>query len=79
MKLRYFILAGVALLGLSSCSDFLDKPSDTRVTLTNTEQLRMLMTSAYPEYSYVPFCELSTDNFIDNKSPSKRRTASRRR
>ena len=53
MKLRYFILAGVALLGLSSCSDFLDQPSDTRVTLTNTEQLRMLMISAYPEYSYV--------------------------
>ena len=69
MKLRYYILAGVALLGMSSCSDFLDKPSDTRVTLTNTEQLRMLMTSAYPEYSYVPFCEISTDNFIDNNSP----------
>ena len=63
-------MASVALLGLSSCSDFLDKPSDTRVTLTNTEQLRMLMTSAYPEYSYVPFCELSTDNFVDNNSPS---------
>ena len=36
MKLRYFIMAGVALVGMSSCSDFLDKPSDTRVTLTNT-------------------------------------------
>ncbi len=69
MKLRYLLLAGVALLSLSSCSDFLDKPSDTRVTLTNTEQLRMLMTSAYPEYSYVPFCDYSTDNFIDNNSP----------
>ena len=52
MKLKYFIIACVALLGLSSCSDFLDKPSDTRVTLTNTEQLRMLMTSAYPSYNY---------------------------
>lgn len=70
MKLRYFIMAGVALLGLSSCSDFLDKPSDTRVTLTNTEQLRMLMTSAYPAYNYALICELSTDNFIDNNSPS---------
>jgi hypothetical protein len=63
-------MAGVALLGLSSCSDFLDKPSDTRVTLTNTEQLRMLMTSAYPSYNYALICELSTDNFIDNNSPS---------
>lgn len=70
MKLRYLIMAGVALLGLSSCSDFLDKPSDTRVTLTNTEQLRMLMTSAYPSYNYASICELSTDNFIDNNSPS---------
>ncbi len=70
MKLRYLIMAGVALLGLSSCSDFLDKPSDTRVTLTNAEQLRMLMTSAYPSHSYALICELSTDNFIDNNSPS---------
>ena len=52
MKFRYFIMACVALIGLSSCSDFLDKPSDTRGTLTNTEQLRMLMTSAYPAYNY---------------------------
>ena len=70
MKLRYLIMAGVALLGLSSCSDFLDKPSDTRVTLTNAEQLRMLMTSAYPSHNYALICELSTDNFIDNNSPS---------
>lgn len=70
MKLRYLIMAGVALLAMSSCSDFLDKPSDTRVTLTNTEQLRMLMTSAYPAYNYALICELSTDNFIDNNSPS---------
>ena len=63
-------MAGVALLALSSCSDFLDKPSDTRVTLTNTEQLRMLMTSAYPNHNYALICELSTDNFIDNNSPS---------
>lgn len=70
MKLKYLIMACVALLGLSSCSDFLDKPSDTRVTLTNTEQLRMLMTSAYPVYNYALICELSTDNFIDNNSPS---------
>jgi hypothetical protein len=70
MKLRYLIMAGVALLALSSCSDFLDKPSDTRVTLTNTEQLRMLMVSAYPTCNYEWICELSTDNFIDNNTPS---------
>lgn len=70
MKLRYLIMAGVALMGLSSCGDFLDKPSDTRVTLTNAEQLRMLMTSAYPSHNYALICELSTDNFIDNNSPS---------
>jgi len=70
MKLKYLILAGAALVGLSSCSDFLDKATDTRVTLTNEEQLRMLMTSAYPNYNYGLVCELSSDNMIDNNSPS---------
>ena len=63
-------MAGVALLAMSSCSDFLDKPSDTRVTLTNTEQLRMLMISAYPTSNYGLPCEMSSDNVIDNNSPS---------
>ena len=70
MKLKYLILAGAALMGLASCSDFLDKPTDTRVTLTSTEQLRMLMVSAYPDHNYGLITELSTDNFIDNNSPS---------
>ena len=69
MKFRYLIMAGMALVAMSSCSDFLDKASDTRVTLTNEEQLRMLMTSAYPQYNYALFCELSTDNIIDNNAP----------
>lgn len=69
MKLKYFILAGAALVGLSACSDFLDKATDTRVTLQNEEQLRMLMTSAYPSYNYGLVCEMSTDNMIDNNAP----------
>ena len=70
MKLKYLFLAGIALIAMSSCSDFLDKATDTRVTLQNEEQLRMLMTSAYPSSNYALPCEMSSDNVIDNNSPS---------
>lgn len=70
MKLKYLFFAGIALIALSSCSDFLDKATDTRVTLENEEQLRMLMTSAYPSANYGLPCEMSSDNVIDNNAPS---------
>lgn len=70
MKLKYLFLIGIAMIAMTSCSDFLDKPTDTRVTLTNEEQLRMLMISAYPTTNYGLVCEMSTDNFIDNNAPS---------
>ena len=44
MKLRYKILfIAVALVGLSSCKDFLDKVPDTRVYLVNLDQLQQLL------------------------------------
>ena len=67
-KLLYTIPA-VALLTLSSCAHFLDTPTDTRVELVTTEQLRMLMNSAYPVGNYAWPCELMSDNMEDNNAP----------
>ena len=60
----------MALVGLTSCNDFLDKVPDTRVELKTPEQLRMLLVNGYPTGSYSSICELSSDNMIDNNSPN---------
>jgi hypothetical protein len=71
MKLRYKILfIAVALIGLSSCKDFLDKVPDTRVYLVNLDQLQQLLVSGYTDANYALVGELSSDNVIDNNSPS---------
>ena len=72
MKLRYKILfLVVALIGLSSCKDFLDKVPDTRVYLVNLDQLQQLLVTGYMDSNYALVGELSSDNVIDNNSPSK--------
>ena len=72
MKLRYKILfMVVALIGLSSCKDFLDKVPDTRVYLVNLDQLQQLLVTGYMDSNYALVGELSSDNVIDNNSPSK--------
>ena len=72
MKLRYKILfLAVALIGLSSCKDFLDKVPDTRVYLVNLDQLQQLLVTGYMDSNYALVGELSSDNVIDNNSPSK--------
>jgi len=61
--------AAMAALVFTSCSDFLDTPTDTRVDLVNTDQVRMLMNSAYPMSPYAWPCELMSDNMEDNNAP----------
>ena len=70
MKIRYIILLAAVALSLSSCKDFLDKETDTRVQLNNAEQLRMLMVDAYPSSNYGILGEMSSDNVIDNNAPT---------
>lgn len=71
MKFKYIALtAAVALTSMTSCNDFLDKAPDTRVELQDVEQLRELMVDGYNQYDYSTVCELSSDNVIDNNSPS---------
>jgi len=64
-----YAFAAAAALTCSSCSGFLDTPTDTRVDLVNTDQVRMLMNSAYPSSNYSWPCELMSDNMEDNNSP----------
>lgn len=70
-NLKYITLvAGAALvMSLSSCSDFLDKTPDTRVYLSNVDQLRELLVTGYMSTNYAATCELSSDNVIDNNAP----------
>lgn len=68
-KFIYALSAVGALALTSSCSDFLDTPTDTRVEISSTEQLRMLMNSSYPQYNYIWPCEIMSDNMEDNNTP----------
>ena len=70
MKLRYkFLFIAVALIGLSSCNDFLETIPDTRVYLQNLDQLEQLLVTAYADNSYTVVGEISSDNVDDLNSP----------
>ncbi|MBR1725139.1 MAG: RagB/SusD family nutrient uptake outer membrane protein [Muribaculaceae bacterium] len=78
MKAKYFsIAAGLLLMALSSCNDFLDKTPDTRVYLVNVEQLRQLMVDGYMGTNIAQTCELSSDNIVDNNAPPTLKTGMR--
>lgn len=73
-KFKYTLAtAAIALAGagLTSCSDFLDVPTDTRVELKTPEQLRMLLNSSYPQNNYAWICEIMSDNLEDNNAPDE--------
>lgn len=74
MKVTKYILSALVatsmVLSVTSCKDsFLDTMPDNRVELKTVDQLRMLLTTAYPTASYRTTCEFSTDNLEDNNSP----------
>ncbi len=71
-NIKYISTLAVASLALGACSDsFLDTPTDTRVELKSTEQLSMLMNSAYPATNYAWPLELMSDNMEDLNSPDE--------
>jgi len=63
------MFVALALVSLSSCKDFLDKVPDTRVYLTNLDQLEELLVTGYSYANYSLLGELSSDNMVDNNSP----------
>lgn len=73
MKTVYtkIICLAVAALGLlCSCEDFLDALPDNRTQLDSPQKIKELMMTCYPLANYAMVCELSADNFIDNRAPN---------
>ena len=55
MKLRnsiYLAAAGISMLGLSSCNDFLDTLPDNRAELSQPDLLLAALTDGYPDANY---------------------------
>ena len=68
MKTTYhYVCAGlVAMAALaSSCSDFLDATPDSRIQVNNEEKVKALLTTAYPQATFVRVTELASDNADD--------------
>lgn len=69
MKLRnsiYLAAAGISMLGLSSCNDFLDTLPDNRAELSQPDLLLAALTDGYPDANYTVMGEMSSDNIVDN-------------
>ncbi|MGC3978831.1 MAG: RagB/SusD family nutrient uptake outer membrane protein [Paludibacteraceae bacterium] len=63
-----FILLSLAFF---SCDDFLDKSPDSRVEIDTPEKISKLLISGYSDGNYAVINELSSDNMVDNNSPSE--------
>ena len=62
--IQYAFLLAIAS-SAASCKKFLDKEPDNRTHITTPDQVSQLLTSAYPQGSYVMFCEAMSDNAED--------------
>lgn len=61
---KYFVLMTV-VLGFLSCDSFLSKNPDNRTDINSKEAVKAMLASAYPDWSYVWFTELMSDNVTD--------------
>lgn len=55
----------LAVFSLISCDDFLSKNPDNRTDINSEEAIASLLVTAYPDYTYVWFTDLMTDNITD--------------
>ena len=68
MKTTYHYVCAclVAMAALaSSCNDFLDTTPDSRIQVDNEEKVKALLTTAYPQATFVRATELASDNADD--------------
>lgn len=68
MKTKHIITLGltvVAALTMTSCNDYLDANPDNRIDINTADKIKALLTSAYPDASYVRITELASDNTDD--------------
>ncbi|RXK87445.1 RagB/SusD family nutrient uptake outer membrane protein [Filimonas effusa] len=67
-RLGLYIVLALAAAGSTGCSKFLEKEPDNRAKLNSPEKVALLLATAYPKGSYIPFMELSTDNVNERSS-----------
>ena len=71
IKSLLYMAVAAAAVSLPSCNDFLDKLPDNRVDPTTPDQLLLMLVDGYSTGNYAKYCELSSDNIIDNNSPDE--------
>ncbi len=60
------IVATIFLSGIIvSCDSFLEQVPDNRTELVTKSAISEILVSAYPENTYIPFCEIMSDNAGD--------------
>jgi hypothetical protein len=68
MKNKYFymVLSAAALMGFTSCDNYLDVTPDNRTELDNKTKIEKILTSAYPLNTCTYVKEMSSDNADDS-------------
>lgn len=69
-KIIYLLTNLLVVLSFTACEDFLEKSPDSRVELDSPDKISKLLVSGYSDGNYGVLNELSSDNMIDNNSPS---------
>lgn len=64
-----FLILIISIFAVS-CDSFLDEMPDNRMLLDTPQKIKDLLVTSYPRANYSLLCELSADNFIDNRSES---------
>jgi len=65
MKKIVLCVALISSLFFSGCKKYLDKEPDNRTQIKTPDQIAQLLTTAYPQSSYILFCEAMSDNAED--------------
>lgn len=64
--IKTFATAAIAVLGLASCDDYLDKLPDDRAELNTDQKITQILVSAYPTCNNILISEMMSDNMGDN-------------
>ena len=64
-RVVFLLFTSLLLTSLTSCNDFLDETPDGRINTNTAEKIRALLTTAYPDVTYVRLTELASDNADD--------------
>lgn len=66
MKKFILYISTLSLFIMTGCDNYLDTVPDNRTEINTPEKISELLVTAYPQASYIPFCELMSDNVNDN-------------